>query len=60
MPRNLAPHTYLVDAERKDHGWALYDGGSAPPSSDKDNLAAADTTAPTIGEDKKTCKALGQ
>jgi hypothetical protein len=60
MPRNLAPHMYRVDAERKDHGWALYDGGSAPPSSDKDNLAAADTTAPTIGEDKKTCKALGQ
>jgi hypothetical protein len=28
MPRNSAPHTYRVDEERKDQGWALLDGGS--------------------------------
>jgi hypothetical protein len=57
MPWNLAPHTYRVDAKRKDQGWALLDGGSTPPSSDEDDPTAACTMAPAIGEDKGTCKA---
>jgi hypothetical protein len=51
MPQNSAPHTHRIDAGRKDQGWALLDGGSAPPLSDENNPTAASTTAPAIDED---------
>jgi hypothetical protein len=60
MPQNSAPHTYRVDAERKDQGRALLDGGSAPPASDEDDPTATSTMAAAIGEDKGTCKAPGK
>jgi hypothetical protein len=60
MPRDSTPHTYRVDAGRKDQGQALLDRGPTPPPSDRDDPAVAGTLAPAIGEDKETCRALGK
>jgi hypothetical protein len=60
MPWNSAPHTYRVDAKRKDQGWAFLDGGSAPPASTEDDLVAEGTTAPVVSEDKGTYRASGK
>jgi hypothetical protein len=60
LPQKSAPHTYWVDARRKDQGRALLDKGFALPASDEDDPAAIGTMALAIDEDKGTCKALGK
>jgi hypothetical protein len=57
IQRKLAPRAYREDAGRKDQGWVLLDGGSAPLLSIKDDPAVMDAAAVVVGKDKETYKA---
>jgi hypothetical protein len=55
-PWKLTPWVYQENADSKDKGWALLDGGSSPPSFVEDGHVITDVAVLVIHRSKGTCK----